>query len=305
MLSCQCLLILQIIVLDATPPFPLQRFLMNEFVSIPISQLVSPKHDSRFSTDYQADSELVESVKSVGVILPIIVRKVKGKNEIVAGHRRYKAAMQAGLTSINCIIRKGTDEDLEKIKLHENLHRLPLSHVEQGATFEYLKENFRLSEHKISVLTGKSVPYISQHLTLIHSDPALIKDVQDEKITFSVSRELVKCFNNDDLIYLKEFASKGGATVEVVKNWVNEANIKRQEEPIQASDPPETAYIPTPQSAVFQCKACEYTFPIPEMQISRMCPVCDNAIFSAIREQRQNNTPKIATNTPGVDSVPL
>ena len=260
---------------------------MTEIVKIPITSLTPPLTDVRFSTDFEADRELVESIKSLGVLLPLLVRRHGKKYEIIAGHRRYKASIQAALPMVPCVILAASDIDSEKIKLHENLHRLPLGHVEQGLTFQNLRDNFSLSELEISILVGKSVPFISQHLSLIRADPALVKDVNDGKISFSVARELLKCSHDEDLDYLREWSGRDGSSVDVVRSWVTEANARRSisPDPSPPSGPPPT---PPPSSVpTFICQACDQTLPIRELTAVRLCAGCNQAIFTAIREERE------------------
>lgn len=262
---------------------------MQKLESVPIGKLIAPDHDHRFSTDFEKDQELISSVKTLGVMLPLLVRKSNNKVEIISGHRRYKAAIQAGLTSVNCIFVQGDEADLELMKLHENLHRLPLSHIEQGTTFEYMRDKFNMTEEKISILTGKSAPYISQHLSLIHSDPILIKDVHEKRISFSVARELLRCDSPEDLNFLRGWAAKDGTSVEIVRNWVEEANRKLEVNP--ASEVQHTAPdIPIiPQHPVFLCEACKDTHEIRVLMIARLCPGCFRLIFEAIHEQLEKN----------------
>lgn len=275
---------------------------MSKIENIPIDKLLAPKNDHRFSTDFVKDQELVNSIKSLGIIEPLIVSKSNNKFEIVIGHRRYKAAMQAGLTSCDCIVVRGKDEDLEMLKLHENLHRLPLSHVEQATTFEYMKDEFNLTIDRISILTGKSNAYISQHMSLIHSDPVLIQDVHEGRIKFSVARELLRCDSMEDLTYLREWSAKDGTSVEIVKNWVDEANRKRATEPIQESPHTPPTISTQPILPVFLCQACEQTHPIRVLTVARMCPDCNRLIFDALREEKEKAVRNLETKPPGVPS---
>jgi len=265
---------------------------MNEIKYIKTDQLTSPDHDSRMTSNFEADQELTASIKSMGVLLPLLVRKKNRKYEIIAGHRRYKCAVQAGLLSVPCVVQAVNETDCEKIKIHENLHRLPLGHIEQGFCFLHLLENFNMSELQISVLVGKSVPYVSQHLTLIRADSALVKDVNDGRISFSVARELIRCNHSEDLDYLREWAGRDGTSVDVVRSWVDEANNRRDADPpAERTEPP--SFIAPPQDIpTFVCQACDFSRPIRELVPVRFCTTCHAAIIGAIREERLKNTPE-------------
>ncbi len=266
---------------------------MISFKRILLKNIIPPEHDARIHTDIDADQELAESVRTLGVLLPLIVRKKNNDFEIIAGNRRFRAADKVGLPSVPCIISQVGDEEADKIKLHENIKRLPLSHIEQATTFLYLRSKYGHTEAQISELVGKSVPYISQHLGLIDSDPELITAVHMGTLTFSVAREIMTLKNPDDRKQIRKWAEDGGASVDIVKNWVNEAK-NHPPPPAHGVDrtpldlPPQHRTLP-----VFECRACEQPTPINEMRVIRICPTCEHAIFSEIEAEKK----KIAFNS--------
>jgi len=257
------------------------------------SKILPPKFDQRTLPNEEADNELLESIKQWGVLEPILVKQDVNQYEIIFGHRRFRMAVRAGLPSIPCIIFKAGDRETEILKFHENLHRLPLSHIDQGNTFLYLRETFKMSESEISLLVKKSVPYISQHLTLVRSDPDIIEAVNKDEITFSAARELNQVQNEKERKRLLDVVRENGATVPVIQSWVREAN-----RPAQGPDS-EPVYVPNggipPYSTIptFPCEACNNVHPIGEMKIVRLCPQCDfnfrNAIFAIHKEKQEKN----------------
>ena len=276
-----------IFTLRATSYLILHDCLMNEIKYINLIKIEPADFTGRLEVDEEADLELAESFKSIGILEPIIVRKKNKHIEVVAGHRRLRCAKIAGLSSIPCIFTTADDELSEKIKLHENLHRVNLSHIDQGYTFARLQTEFKLSESQISKLVGKSIPYISQHISLITSGETLVKAVQNKDVSFSVARELMQIKNIDDQEHLLDYAIKGGASVSTVREWVNTANQERAQKsnnkPLEIT---EDKYVPQ-SLPTFTCQACEHSHLIKEMIIRRLCPECDNLIFSAIREEKE------------------
>ncbi len=274
-----------------TPPFILHGGIMGQIKYINLEDISLPEFDGRLESDNEADIELSESIKELGVLEPIIVRHVNDRIEIIAGSCRYRASKIAGLSAIPCIIVKADDRLAEKIKLHENLKRLPLSHVDQAVTFARLRTEFGLSETEISIICGKSVPYISQHICMLDSGPEIIQAVQGDKIKFSVARELMHVKTDSTRQHLLNYAIKDGASVDTVKNWVSQSNNEEEMIDIRAAsgDPP------APPSNIsyttFVCNTCETPAEIVGMHILRLCDHCFNSIMSDIKEAKRLASP--------------
>jgi ParB family chromosome partitioning protein len=95
----------------------------NMIIEIPIDAIDDPVDAMRVTMDNDQLVELAQSIRSVGLIEPIIVKQNGDRYEVVAGHRRLKAASMAGLITIKSIVRSGSDEEMEVIKVHENFCR--------------------------------------------------------------------------------------------------------------------------------------------------------------------------------------
>jgi len=260
---------------------------MDEINYINLSKIDPPEFDGRLDIDEEADQELAESIREIGILEPLIVRKKNKRIEIIAGSRRYRASKLAGIDAVPCIFMKADDSLAEKIKLHENLKRRDLSHIDQAMTFSRLRTEFNMTEQQISDLVGKSIPYISQHISLMASGDELVSAVQNGKVNFSVARELMQVDNEEDRSHLLNFAIKGGASVGTVKEWVQTASSERSSLP---ADKPlaitEDKYV-SKSLPSFVCQACECPHVIQEMVVRRICPECDYLIFSEIRKQKE------------------
>lgn len=260
---------------------------MIKIEHIKLDKIDPPHFDARIASNPEKDTELLESVKEYGVLEPISVRPEGKRFEIIFGNRRYHAASAACLTTIPCTIIEADDTLTEILKCHENIHQLPLSHVDQASHFCYMRDHLHMTETEISRLVGKSVPYISQHLSLLESSQDIINAVQHGSISFSVARELVQVDLLEEQNRLLRIAMDNGATAEVVHTWVREAN--RQTAPpgtgpvyIPDDGPPRFSENPT-----FPCQSCENQTPIGKLQIIRMCPECFYSFKTALEEIRK------------------
>ncbi len=263
-----------------------------QIIQVALTKILPPSFDQRTSTDEQADQELLDSIKQFGVMEPILVRP-KGPNfEIIAGYRRFRAATRAGLPTIPCISQKSDDKETEILKVHENIHRLPLSHVDQGNTFRYLRDTFNMSETEIAALVGKSVPYISQHLTLVNSDPDIIAAVKAEEISYSASRSLIQVENPDERKRLLNIVRENGATIPVLEKWVREANRPVNTQNYGISLEPDALVPPYTGDPTFPCEGCDTITPIKNLNIVRLCPGCHYSFKSAIQGIRDDSSSK-------------
>jgi ParB-like partition proteins len=109
-----------------------------------------------FGTD--ALSELVESIRQHGIIQPLIVRKVDGRHELIAGERRWRAALAAGLAEVPVIIRTADDRDVLELSLIENLQRADLNPIEEAQGYARLAGEFGMRQEEIAQKVGRVGP---------------------------------------------------------------------------------------------------------------------------------------------------
>lgn len=259
---------------------------------IHVDKIIPPDFDQRFSDNEVEFLELVESIKELGILLPLIVKTRNSKFEIVAGNRRFKSAVTIGLKSVPCVLTTKTDADIEKIKLHENIKRLPLSHIDQAATFVHIIETYNLTESEVSALVGKSVGYVCQHLTLLKSDPDLIAAVKSGTLNFTVARELMYCKNKDDLKTFITYAKDDGASCTVVKGWVSESNKKPFESTNFATGESDADETPPSSEPGFICPSCREFKTYRFLKILKICSTCEYTILEAIKLAEEEKTSK-------------
>jgi len=267
---------------------------MEKIRHLRLDQLLPPSFDQRITDSPQEDDELMESIRELGVLLPLIVLDTVDGFEIVAGNRRFKQAGRAGVAAVPCLVCKTTGAAAEKIKLHENLHRLPLSHIDQGYTFAHLIKEYNMTETQVATLSKKSISYVSQHLSLIQSDDILVQAVHDGRLNFSVARELMLCKDDDDRHRLQDFAEKNGATQTVVRTWVHESNIETDKIGQEHKEAVKSPAMESPPLPMYPCRACEVPTELLKLQVVRMCPECFKLIFDEIDQEKFKARAKIA-----------
>lgn len=136
--------------------------------NIPIDLLQRSKYQPRTHMDKQALAELADSIRSQGVVQPIVARELKtGNYEIIAGERRWRAAQMAGLETVPAIVRRVPDEAAIVIALIENIQREDLNPLEEASVLQQLIGEFGMNHQKVADTVGRSRTAVTNLLRLL------------------------------------------------------------------------------------------------------------------------------------------
>lgn len=152
----------------ATAPLPVAGAVYAE---LPIGDVRPNPRQPRQVFDEEALAELTFSIKEIGLLQPVVVRRVADGYELIAGERRLRASREAGLTTIPAIIRATEDEDLLRDALLENLHRANLNPLEEAAAYQQLLSDFGCTQDDLARRIGRSRPQVSNTLRLLKLPP--------------------------------------------------------------------------------------------------------------------------------------
>ena len=134
------------------------------FAELPITQVRPNARQPRQVFDEEALAELVHSIREVGLLQPVVVRRTgEDAYELIMGERRWRASQEAGRDTIPAIVRETDDNDMLRDALLENLHRSQLNPLEEAAAYGQLLEDFGCTHEELAQRIGRSRPQISQH----------------------------------------------------------------------------------------------------------------------------------------------
>jgi len=167
----------------------------EKIVNIDISLIKPNENQPRKEFDEESLLELSQSIKTYGIIQPIIVRKLEKNYEIVAGERRWRASKKAGLKEIPCIIKDMKELDSIKIALIENLQRQDLNPIEEAEAFEELMKNHRFTQEEVAKIVGKSRSYIANTIRLLKLDEKTMNHIEEGRISSGHGRALLSIEN--------------------------------------------------------------------------------------------------------------
>jgi ParB family chromosome partitioning protein len=144
------------------------------FAELPLDAIVPNHVQPRQVFDEEALSELVDSIREVGLLQPIVVRPLDGNRyELIMGERRWRAAQRVGLAAIPAIVRETPDTDMLRDALLENLHRSQLNPLEEAAAYQQLLADFGATHEELALRIGRSRPQISNTIRLLGLPPAV------------------------------------------------------------------------------------------------------------------------------------
>ncbi|MGN1230522.1 MAG: ParB/RepB/Spo0J family partition protein [Anaerotignum sp.] len=170
--------------------------------------------------DETALEELAVSLKTYGMIQPIVVKKSGEYYEIIAGERRWRAAKIAGMEKVPVVVKKWEDAEAFEAALVENLQREDLNPMEEAESYLRLQEEFGLSQEKIAEKVGKSRSAITNSLRLLQLDPRVRNFVVENKLTSGHARTLLPITDGDLQFELAEHIIEEGLSVRAVEALV-------------------------------------------------------------------------------------
>ena len=162
------------------------------FEEVAINAITPNPRQPRRTFDEDALDELAASIAEVGLLQPVVVRKLgPGNYELVMGERRLRASQRAGLDYIPAIVRETQDNEMLRDALIENLHRQQLDPLEEAAAYRQLLDDFGATHEQLAQRIGRSRPHISNTLRLLSLPPAVQKRVAAGVISAGHARALL------------------------------------------------------------------------------------------------------------------
>lgn len=164
----------------------------QDYQIIPIHYLKKGRYQPRVHFDEKALAELAESINQQGLIEPVIVREIHPTcYEIIAGERRWRAAQQAGLTQIPCLIGLYNDKQAASLGLIENLQREQLNIIEEAQGYKRLLDEFHFNQEEIANKMSKSRSHIANILRLLQLSPCVQDLLKNNTLSFGHARVLI------------------------------------------------------------------------------------------------------------------
>jgi ParB family chromosome partitioning protein len=208
-------------------------------VDIDLIEPNSEQPRTRFADE--AMEELSQSIKANGIIQPIVVRRLGGRYQIVAGERRWRAAQRAGIYRVPVVVKDVSDEKLLELALIENIQRHDLNPVEEARAYRKLIDSIGLTQELVAERVGKSRTMITTSLRLLRLPGEILKMIEEEKISAGHARALLMIGDGAAQRRLAKTIAEMSLSVrdaEKAANRINRGdNEKGAKKPAAATDP--------------------------------------------------------------------
>jgi len=189
--------------------------------NIDINLIIPNKNQPRQEFHQEALSDLTNSIKTHGLIQPIIVRKIKDKYEIVAGERRFRASKAAGLHEIPCILKDIDTEMSAKIALIENLQREDLNPIEEALAYKKLMKDYNLKQEELANEIGKSRSYVANTVRLLNLEDNIIEYISKGNLTSGHGKALLSIKDKKQQLLAAEKIINNNLNVRQVEEIAN------------------------------------------------------------------------------------
>lgn len=206
--------------------------------NLKISDIRPNPYQPRKVFNNESLNELADSIKEVGVIQPILVRKAISGYELLAGERRLRASKMAGKKEIPAIIVEVNDQDMMEYALLENVQREDLNIIEEAQGYDQLIKKLKYTQEELSKRIGKSRAHITNTLRILKLPQEILDLLSRDRLTFGHARALINIDDEDKQIELAKKAASEGLSVRDVEKLANQAkDTNKKVPPKKKTDP--------------------------------------------------------------------
>lgn len=195
------------------PPALTQQHDGDVVSKVSLDQVVASPLQPRREFAPEQLSELMESIREHGIIQPLIVRRVNGKLELIAGERRFRASRELGLKEVPVIVREASDRDVLEMALIENLQREDLNPIEEARAYDRLAEEFGLKQEEIAKRVGKNRATVANAIRLLDLAEPVQKMLSAGRLTSGHAKVLLTLKETDAQVRAAEEVLRKALTV--------------------------------------------------------------------------------------------
>ena len=214
--------------------------------------LITPSpFQPRRAFDEAKIEELAASIRNQGIIQPLVIRRKENRYELIAGERRWRAAMKAGLSEVPAVIRDASDNEALQLALVENLQREDLNPIEEASGYRRLQEEFHWSQEETADKVGKSRPAIANSLRLLSLPDEVQQEIAQGNLPAGQARALLGLHSEAMMISTcREVIAKGLSTRETEKLVRALVTGRRRRRQLPLVDPDLRAVVENMQRAL-------------------------------------------------------
>jgi ParB family chromosome partitioning protein len=201
---------------------------------IALTDIVFNPQQPRKEIDQEKLRELAESIKSVGLVQPILVRPAGSRYMIIAGERRYRACQLNNLPSIKCIVVDCTEQEMTEKAIVENVQRTDLTPLEEGMAYARLLEEYKLTQEQVAQRVGKARSTVTNLLRIIQLPVSALQYLNQGELSLGHAKVLLSLPEQEMQTSVAEMAVAAGWSVRQTEDYIASLKEKNPEEEPQA-----------------------------------------------------------------------
>ena len=197
-------------------------------VFLPVKAIETNPDQPRQIFTEESLSELAESIRRHGILQPLSVRRTATGYQLIAGERRLRAGVQAGLTEVPCLLMRLDDQESGAISLVENLQRQDLSYIETAQGIQTLMARYGMSQEQVARLLGKSQSAIANKLRLLQHSRPVLEQLRQTGLTERHARALLKLRDDVQKLQAIGVIARQGMTVAKAEQYIESLLAQKQ-----------------------------------------------------------------------------
>jgi len=248
--------------------------------NIPLEKIKVGEYAQRVDAEDDGISELAASIRRVGVLVPLVVVATEDGFTLVAGHRRYMAACQAGLQTVPCINRSGSVADNKEVSFAENLFRKDLSSVELAAAMKDCLDQGTLGVDDLAAGLHRSISWVQSHVAILSWPADVLEAIHNGKLSLAAASNLAVVHDDIYRGFLVRQAVESGATARTTAAWLQAWRSMAPPEEAVTREPVPAGERATPAVPQAPCIVCGNVFRTDELSHVPVCVHCIHTIRS-------------------------
>ncbi|MBI2060574.1 MAG: ParB/RepB/Spo0J family partition protein [Nitrospirae bacterium] len=205
----------------------------------PIGRIRLNPLQPRETFDRTALGELTQSIKDKGVLQPVLLRAKDDGYQLIAGERRYRASVEAGLTHIPAVVKDVSDRESLELALIENLQRVDLNPIEEAQGYQTLMDDFSLTQEDVAGRVGKDRTTVANMLRLLRLPIEIQQDLRSGALQVGHAKALLSLSSAEDMLRLRDRILQGRASVRQAER------LARKKKPAAAEGDPNLKQLET------------------------------------------------------------
>jgi len=249
-----------------------------ELKEISVAKIKVGKYDLRLEKKDEEIADLAASIKRIGLIEPLVVSQKAGTYQLIAGHRRFRAAKEARLKKVPCVIEARKSAVQSEVAIAENFFRKDMSPIEMAAMITEYRKKMKISVQDIAKILHKTRQWVEGVLVMEDWPNDVQLAVHKGQLSVSAAGNLANIGDKTYRLFLLRNAIEQGATARTTAAWLQEYDSRQPMEKAIERGPAEAVATPTQKVPQAPCFCCDQMFRINEMSHVPVCGECIQTI---------------------------